>query len=185
MHSRLFLAAQDVLVTRELPARAEADMGSLKTGAVNFNDSEVAKSCKEALQEIASNESSYYELRFKPAYYFEVTGRQPPEEVGWYVILDRDVPLYVGRADNLCARLNSNQGSTDNFGKANRESDPERNFIKRFDELGMFSHLQVCVFCERQLLPSLPCGQGAVTDLDRANIEKLLNIFRSCIRFKA
>lgn len=121
-------------------------MGTLKTGRLDLNDHRDMESCKEALLKIASRQSSYYALRFKPEYYFELPGAKPPRSAGWYVMLEAMTQVYVGRSDNLNSRLNSNQGSTDNFAKKLRTSNSERNFVKKFLEIGHFKKLRECVF---------------------------------------
>jgi len=150
-----------------------------------LNDIQVVRRLLDGLRSVVKGSSSYYDLKFKPQYYMETPGGCPPEEAGWYVILEANNPLYVGKADDLAARLNSSQGSTDNFAKAARDSDPERNMIKKFDEAGLFQHLRVCVITEHQLLRTLNVDRRMVSDLDRGNIEKLLNIFRSAMTFNA
>jgi hypothetical protein len=159
-------------------------MGTLKTGRLDLNDERVVKSCNEALGQIASRESSYYALRFKPQYYFETQGAEPPRSGGWYVILEAATPIYVGRADDLNGRLNSNHGSTDNFAKKERTSDAERNFVKKFDELGHFKRLRVYVFPQDEFFQSIGVDPSEVTNTDKENIEKLLNIRRGFITFR-
>lgn len=88
------------------------------------------------------NPDSYYSLGFKHPNYFKTIDRQPPEEKGWYIILHDGKAIYVGIADNLNSRLNSDNGSRDNFGNPKR-------------------------------------SPNELTDLDRKNIEKLIDVFRA------
>lgn len=91
-------------------------MGTLVVDRIDLNDVDVMNNIRSALTRLVSNQSFYYILNFKPPYYFEVAGGLPPEK-GWYIILDlNNKPLYVGRADDLNARLNTDDGSRDNFG---------------------------------------------------------------------
>jgi len=53
------------------------------------------------------------------------------------VIVADGRPVYVGEADSLNGRLNSDNGSRDNFMNPQRTSDPERNFLKRLSDLGL------------------------------------------------
>lgn len=159
-------------------------MGTLKTGRLDFNDLRVVESCREALQEMASRQSSYYPLRFKPGYYFETPAAQPPRSGGWYVMLEATTPIYVGRAEDLNGRLNSNHGSTDNFAKESRTSDAERNFVKKFHQLGHFKNLRVCVFQQHVFFHLISVDSNGITDTDKDNIEKFLNIHRGLITFQ-
>lgn len=117
-------------------------------------------------------------MNFKPPYYFAAIGGLPSEK-GWYVILDfNSKPLYVGQADDLNARLNTDDGSRDNFGNPKRSSDTERNLIKKILELRIFNGLKVCIIEESALCLELGLDPDVLTDLDRKNVEKLINIFR-------
>ena len=159
-------------------------MGTLKVNQIDLNYAKAVKVLKQALQKLVNNPSSYHSLRFKPRYYFEVPDGPLPSERGWYIILDPDrKPIYVGKADDLNARLNTNNGSIDNFANQKRASDPERNFIKRFMELNVLSELRVCVIREMDIRLGLSLDSNKLSDLDRGNIEKLINIFRSHLCF--
>ena len=159
-------------------------MGTLRVHQIDLNDAKVVNVLKRALQKLVNNPLFYHSLKFKPRYYFEVPDGFLPSERGWYIILDPDrKPTYVGKADDLNARLNTNNGSIDNFANQKRTSDPERNFIKRFMELNVLSELRVCVIMERDLCLGLRLDSNKLSDLDRGNIEKLINIFRGHFSF--
>jgi hypothetical protein len=90
----------------------------------------------------------------------------------------------LGKAYDLNKRLNTNNGSTDNFASRGRGFDPERNFIKKFAELNILSNLRVCVIKEKDVCSELNINPNALTDLDRGNIEKLINIFRCYFNYQ-
>ena len=159
-------------------------MGILKVNKIDLNDAKAVNGLKQALQKLVSNRSSYYSLKFKPQYYFEVPNGPLSLERGWYVILAPDrKPIYVGKADDLNGRLNTNNGSIDNFANKQRISDPERNFIKRFMELDIFTELRVCIIQERDICLELNLDSNRLSKLDRSNIEKFINILRSHLSF--
>nr|CBH38661.1 hypothetical protein BSM_21380 [uncultured archaeon] len=153
-------------------------MGKLIINRIDLNDSVVVDNLRKVIDKLVQISSCYYPLRFKPSYYFEVPTGRIPSESGWYIILEGKKPLYAGKADDLNKRLNTNNGSIDNFANRGRGSDPERNFIKKFAELNILSNLRVCVIKEKDVCSELNINPNALTDLDRGNIEKLINIFR-------
>lgn len=158
-------------------------MGKLKVDRINLNDASVVEKLKNIIDQLVRISLSYYPLRFKPQYYFEISNRQLPSERGWYVVLDGRKPLYTGKADNLNVRLNTNNGSIDNFANRKRVSDSERNFIKKFDELRIIGNLRICIVREADLCLRLNTNADDLTDLDRGNIEKTINIFRTCFNY--
>jgi len=153
-------------------------IGTLVVNRINVNDKDVINNVRSAIERLVSNQSFFYILNYKPPYYFEAVSGLPPEK-GWYIILDlNSKPLYVGRADDLNARLNTDDGSRDNFGNPKRASETERNFIKKILELKIFNGLKVCIIKERALCLELGLDPNMLSELDRKNIEKLINIFR-------
>ena len=161
-----------------------AEMGTLVVGKLDLNDSAVVARMKAAIQTLVQDAASYRALRFKPQYYFAVEPSPIPSAPGWYVVLDGKLPLYVGKADNLNGRLNTNTGSVDSFAERARARDGKRNFIKKLDELGSFSHLRVCLILESQLLLALGMNRLQLNNLDRANVEKLIDILRSHFTYR-
>jgi hypothetical protein len=158
-------------------------MGSLKVGRINLNDATVVIKVRDSVNKLAQNPSAYYPLRFKPQFYFETLGRQLPSGRGWYIVLDGQNPLYAGKAENLNSRLNTNNGSIDNFANKKRISDPERNFIKKFNEMKILQNLRVCIIVETTLCSALRTDVNELTELDRGNIEKIINLFRACFGY--
>jgi len=150
-------------------------MGNLIVNKINLNDRKVIKKLIKVIGELVQT-SCYYPLKFKPPYYFIIPGRKISSERGWYIILEGKKPLYAGKADNLNKRLNTNSGSIDNFANTGRKFDPERNFIKKFANLKIFTKLRVCIITEKEICSKL--GISNLTELDRGNVEKIINIFR-------
>lgn len=159
-------------------------MGDLIVNTIDFNNSTVVDNLRKVIGKLIQNPSGYCLLRFKPPYYFEVPTGQIPSESGWYIILEGKKPLYAGKAGDLNRRLNTNNGSRDNFANKGRRFDPERNFIKEFAELNILSNLRVCIIKEKDVCSELNINPNGLTDLDRGNIEKLINIFRCCFNYK-
>ena len=159
-------------------ARGPLDMGRLRVGIIDLNDPDVVDNLIRLINEAVRNPVNYYRLRFKPPYYFEVVDGELPREKGWYIILDGKSPLYVGKADDLNKRLNTNHGTIDNFANKKRKYDSERNFIKKLVELGFISELRVCIIREDELCSKLNLSSGDLTDLDRSNIEKFIDVLR-------
>jgi len=98
--------------------------------------------------------------------------------------LEGKKPLYAGKADDLNKRLNTNNGSIDNFANKRRKADSERNFLKKFAELNILLNLRVCIIKERDVCLELNIDPNTLTDLDRKNVEKLINIFRSYFNYQ-
>jgi hypothetical protein len=159
-------------------------MGKLIINRIDFNDSVVVDNLTKVIDKLVQISSCYYSLRFKPSFYFEVPTGRIPSESGWYIILEGKKPLYAGKAYDLNKRLNTNNGSIDNFANRGRGFDPERNFIKKFAELNILSNLRVCVIKEKDVCSELNINPNALTDLDRGNIEKLINIFRCYFNYQ-
>jgi len=158
-------------------------MGSLKVGRINLNDATVVMKVRDSVNHLVHNPAEYYPLRFKPQFYFETPARQLPSERGWYIILDGQRPLYVGKAEDLNARLNTNNGSIDNFANKKRAFDPERNFIKKLNEMKILQNPRVCIINEIALCSALGIEADELTELDRGNIEKMINLFRACFDY--
>ena len=159
-------------------------MGTLKVGALDFNKIGTLEAVRTAITEIASRPDSYHDLRFKTPNYFAVTGSRLPGKAGWYIVLDGTQPLYVGKTDNLDARLNTDNGSRDNFGNNKRPSDSERNFIKKFIEIGAFVTPRVCIIRKSELAAVIGISERCLNDIDAGNIEKVINLIRNGIAYQ-
>jgi len=149
--------------------------GKVRCNKIDLNDKTVVVKVLKALADV---EKRCYDLMVYDQYYFRIKGGDVPTESGWYVILDnKDLPLYVGEAKDLNNRLNTNDGSRDNFANPQRQSDPERNFIKKFNQIGVIPELKVSIITERGLATKLGI-HDKLPDLDRKNIEKIINLYR-------
>jgi hypothetical protein len=158
-------------------------MGSLKVGTINLNDADAVLKVRDSVNQLVQDPAAYYKLSFKPQFYFETPTDQLPSKRGWYIILDDKRPLYAGKAEDLNVRLNTNNGSIDNFANKKRTFDPERNFIKKFNETKILSNLRVCIIDEMALCSALGIDTDELTELDRGNIEKMINLFRACFDY--
>jgi len=158
-------------------------VGTLIVNKINLNDPNVVNTIRKAINKLVQEPSSFYPLKFKPPYYFEIPNTKLPEERGYYIILEGKRPLYVGRTENLNKRLNTNNRSIDNFARRGRKSDSERNFIKKFVETKVLSNLRVCIIKESDFCRKLKMNSDTLTDLDRENVEKLINIFRAYFNY--
>lgn len=150
----------------------------MKCGNMDFNGKRQVQSLNDTIQHILDDPLNYYPLAHTKGYYFSVPGDPLPRAPGWYVILNGTLPMYVGKADDLDKRLNTENGSRDQFANPQRGSDAVRNFIKKYAELSLFQNLRVCVVREERL------GLHALTDLDRMNCEKHLDIWRGSFKYK-
>jgi len=152
-------------------------MGTLKCGNIDFNDAKQVQTLQANIQLILDDPKNYYPLAHTKHFYFS-TPTSLPAESGWYIILNGTSPICVGKAEDLNGRLNTENGSRDQFANPQRLSDIERNFIKKYTELGLIRPLRVCILRESSL------GIQPLTDLDRNNMEKHLNIWRCHFRYK-
>ena len=149
----------------------------LVCGLLDFNDPSVLKRVLVAARELARDPANWRILTIHRDYYFSTTA-PVPSSPGWYLICDdQHIPLYVGKAADLARRLDSTDGSRDNFANSKRKQDPERNFIKLLRSKRAIAGLHAVLFEERKLLSPLDVV-GPLSDLDRGNVEKILNIFR-------
>ncbi|MCC6190569.1 MAG: hypothetical protein IT318_16190 [Anaerolineales bacterium] len=127
---------------------------------------------------LARDPSNWHELRVRSKYHLTVPSGPISPEAGWYIICDGEQrPLYVGTAANLDARLNTNNGSRDNFANPRRTSDDVRNFLKCFFSNGLINHMRVVIFPEPVLCAALG-ARPPLSKSDRENVEKVLGIFR-------
>jgi hypothetical protein len=159
-------------------------MGNLSVNRIDLNNPIVVDNLLKTIDGLVQNPSNYHKLRFKKPHYFEITMGKIPSESGWYIILESKSPLYVGKADDLDKRLNTDNGSRDNFGNNKRESDSKRNFIKKFAELNIISNLRVCLIKEKDLCTESNIDSNDLSPIDKGNIEKLIDIFRHQFNYK-
>ena len=157
-------------------------MAELVVGQIDLNDTDTVADLMAALRDLAGRPALYHRIQTKNGWYFEFRDRQLPLDSGWYILLAGKVPVYVGRAQVLDNRLNSDNGSLDNFAKRGRSNDPARNFVKRFRDMRIFAPLRTWIVVEQKLCGRLGAS-SPLEDLDRANIEKLINLNRGFLQF--
>ena len=111
--------------------------GKLRCDRVDFRNPATLRKLHRTLKLLAANPASWASLQLKDKYHFTIASSRVPSDPGWYVICDKaHRPLYVGKAEDLASRLNSDDGSRDGFANPKRASDPARNFIKSFHFTG-------------------------------------------------
>ncbi len=160
---------------------ASAVPGTLRCDRINLNEPAIINCLLEVLEAAAGKPSSWSMLEVSGRYYFSTPGRGLPAVGGWYIICDETRrPLYVGTAENLKNRLNSRDGSRDNFANPKRSQDSVRNFVKAFHSTGILPELQVLVVPEQSVCDRLGVP-SPLSDLDRGNVEKVLGLFRERI----
>jgi len=152
-------------------------MGTLKVFTYDFNDPKFVQCLLATLKNyIENNGSAYYDLVHHLPYYFCIPKGSIASAPGWYIILEDKTPIYVGTAKDLDKRLNSPNGSRDNFGNSLRKTDAERNLIKKFTEIGIIGKLRVVII-------PISVVDSSTSENERIQIEKLINIFRSTFNY--
>lgn len=154
--------------------------GKLRFDSLDICDGTAVRRLLDALAALAADPRNCHALEVRKSYYFGVPQGPITSEAGWYVICHEGGPLYVGPAENLNGRLNSESGSRDNFANPQRTCDPERNFIKAFATSGILGGLSVVVISEPALCGAVDIAPP-LTTRDRNNVEKMLNLFRERI----
>ncbi len=156
-------------------------MPSLKVDQINLNEPSTANQLLDFFGAAASDRANYFGLRVERQYHLASPDGPLPSCPGWYLILEGNGhPLYVGSAKNLDSRLNSDNGSRDDFGNPQRKSDDARNLIKKLHLTAVIGPMSALVIIETALCGALKLC-GPLSDLDRGNVEKFLGIFRSKI----
>lgn len=151
---------------------------SLVHESINVNERSVVDTLVSAARTVLSRAGSWHRLEVRRGRYFATPDGPLPDGPGWYVIGDRSgAARYVGEAGNLNGRLNSDQGSLDNFANSNRTSDPVRNFLKVFISNGLLGEPRVGVIEETEILSAVSV-RTALSERERCNVEKVLDVFR-------
>lgn len=154
--------------------------GRLRYDDLDLTKREVVDLLLDKLTSMAHDPQNRYSFEVRKRYYFGIPDGPVSSDAGWYVILEKAGPLYVGTAEDLNARLNTENGSRDQFANPQRISDAERNFIKTFASSGLLDSLSVIVISEPKLRSAMGLS-AALTKRDRNNVEKMLNLFRERI----
>lgn len=152
--------------------------GRLRCGLIDLRANAVVRRLHKIVRLTANVPANWATLKVRGKYHFEIAGGIAPSGAGWYIICDaKRRPLYVGKADDLASRLNSDSGSRDSFANPKRATDPARNFIKAFYSAGLWPGLQVFMIPESTVTAGLGIS-GPLSDCDRGNIEKVISLFR-------
>lgn len=154
--------------------------GRLRCDTLDLTSPDIVRQLITVLTMIGQDPLHTHALEVSKRYYFRVPDGPLPSGPGWYVIRSKGQSLYVGTAENLDNRLNSENGTRDQFANPQRISDPERNFIKAFHDLDMIGPLTVVVI-EESLLREALGFSCELTKRDRQNVEKILNLFRESV----
>jgi len=150
----------------------------LKCDQVNLNQRTIVDRLVAFLRDAAKEPSNEHSLEVVRRYYFSNPDGTLPKEAGWYVILDSErMPLYVGSAENLDSRLNSDDGSRDNFANPQRKHEPKRNLIKKLRLMGVSGDLTVLTYRESAVCEALEVT-APLSPLDRHNVEGFLDVIR-------
>ncbi len=143
-------------------------MNNLKRGHINLNDKEIIQKVKKEIQKILIDKKSYFSLSVNEKSFYFKTSKALPGERGWYIILHRKRPIYVGWANSLNSRLSTRNGSLDNFRNSLRKYDSQRNFIKKFIGLKIFTNLKICTIREYELCKRLELKGSNLKTVDRS-----------------
>lgn len=155
--------------------------GKLRYDTIDLNQPVIVQNLLQAVIALTRNSANIHPLNVEGKYYFTIPTGAITSEAGWYIICDEEQhPMYVGTATNLNGRLNTKDGSRDNFANPQRKSDDARNFIKAFASAGVIRTLSVITIPEPELCQQLAI-QPPLSKRDRENIEKVLGIFRTTV----
>jgi hypothetical protein len=169
------------LTARPTISRNTVTRARLICGKLDLNEIKLVGSLLQAATAILSDAAAWHRLEVYRQCYFRIPDGRLPTDPGWYVICDAaKTPLYVGEAQNLDARLNTTNGSLDQFADSGRTQDPARNFVKALTTMGYIRALRVGIVREPDLLSRVGV-QGPLERLDRGNVEKLLGLFRHVV----
>jgi hypothetical protein len=154
--------------------------GILRCGALDITSPKIVENVFNAVKRIANNRSNKYKLQ-TDGFSFNIAGGDISTEPGWYIIcVDGNIPIYVGKANNLNYRLNTDEGSLDRFAERQRKTDSERNFIKALLKNHVIKNLYVVIIGISELNEYLKM-KNPLNEIDMGNIEKFINIHRGLI----
>ena len=146
---------------------------NLKCDQIVLNDPAFVNALDVTLKKIV-NQSKLYDLRVENKLYFKLDEKITTDP-GWYLIFSIANRLYVGKADDLNGRLNTHENSLDNFANPKGPINNRRNFIKKLYDIGYFKEMKVLLIDELTLCTKMKL-ESPLSDLDRRNVEKFINV---------
>ena len=146
---------------------------NLKCDQIVLNDPAFVNALDVTLKKIV-NQSKLYDLHVENKLYFKLDEKITTDP-GWYLIFSIANRLYVGKADDLNGRLNTHNGSLDNFANSKGPKNNHRNFIKKLYDIGYFKEMKVLLIDELTLCTKMKL-ESPLSDLDRQNIEKFIDV---------
>ena len=145
---------------------------NLECDQIVLNNLAFVKNLKVTLKKIV-NQSKLYVLHVENKLYFKLDEKITTDP-GWYLIFSLANRLYVGKADDLNGRLNTHNNSLDNFASKENKNN-RRNFIKKLYDIGYFKEMKVLLIDELTLCTKMKL-ESPLSDLDRRNVEKFINV---------
>jgi len=146
---------------------------NLKCDQIVLNDPVFVNALDVTLKKIV-NQSKLYDLHVENKLYFKLDEKITTDP-GWYLIFSIANRLYVGKSDDLNGRLNTHNGSLDNFANSKGPKNNHRNFIKKLYDIGYFKEIKVLLIDELTLCTKMKL-ESPLSDLDRQNIEKFIDV---------
>ena len=146
---------------------------NLKCDQIVLNDPVFVNALDVTLKKIV-NQSKLYDLHVENKLYFKLD-KKITTDPGWYLIFSIANRLYVGKSDDLNFRLNTRNGSLDNFANSEGPKNQRRNFIKKLYDIGYFKEIKVLLIDELTLCTKMRL-ESPLSDLDRQNIEKFIDV---------
>ena len=146
---------------------------NLECDQIDLNDPAFVNALDVTLKKIV-DQSTFSDLRVENKLYFKLDEKITTDS-GWYLIFSIANRLYVGKSDDLNFRLNTRNGSLDNFANPKGSINNRRNFIKKLYDICYFKELKVLLIDELTLCTKMKL-ESPLSDLDRRNVEKFIDV---------
>jgi len=146
---------------------------NLECDQIDLNDPAFINALDVTLKKIV-DQSKLYDLCVENKLYFKLDEKITTDP-GWYLIFSIANRLYVGKSDDLNFRLNTRNGSLDNFANPKGSINNRRNFIKKLYDICYFKELKVLLIDELTLCTKMKL-ESPLSNLDRQNIEKFIDV---------
>ena len=145
---------------------------NLECDQIDLNDPAFVNALDVTLKKIV-DQSKLYVSHVENKLYFKLDEKITTDP-GWYLIFSIANRLYVGKSDDLNGRLNTHNRSLDNFASKENKNN-RRNFIKKLYDIGYFKEMKVLLIDELTLCTKMKL-ESPLSDLDRRNVEKFINV---------